>query len=72
MDEFQLCHRCILKDKYSDIDILCCHSAGGDILIKSPDSFFHSVISCQLKMNGKALILILCLKLIREKHSCSF
>lgn len=40
MDEFQLCHCCILKDEYSDIDILCCHSARVDISIKSPDIFF--------------------------------
>lgn len=29
----------------SDIDILCCHSAGGvDILIKSPDILFPTVL----------------------------
>lgn len=49
--EFQLCRCCILKDKYSDIDILCCHPARVDILIKSPDIFFpHRVMSCDFYM----------------------
>lgn len=77
IDEFQLCHCCIWKGRYSDIDILCCHSAGGvDILIKSPDILFPTVLwDIYVLWKKKALMLIFPCKVDRtrgKKHSGSF